>query len=102
MESSGRCRTGGSSILDDGLNPEPCRGRWGRCRTASVFLCEMATSSIAPNVIRTRIECGLGPDGPMPIRVGADSLSEVQSHEIDNRGCRLALRIDDLAATVPS
>src|SRR5436309_2829515 len=38
----------------------------------------------------------------MPIRVGADSLSEVQSHEIDNRGCRLALRIDDLAATVPS
>src|SRR5438128_11011875 len=38
----------------------------------------------------------------MPIRVGADNLSEVQSHEIDNRGCRLALRIDDLAATVPS
>src|SRR5436309_2521429 len=47
-------------------------------------------------------DSGSNPDGPMPIRVGADSLSEVQSHEIDNRGCRLALRIEDLAATVPS
>src|SRR5437899_11575206 len=43
-----------------------------------------------------------GPDGPIPIRVGARRLLEVQPHEIAECGRGLALRVDDLAGAVPS